>query len=209
MVITGIERQKKNPRRYNIYVDDEFAIGVDRNIVVDNGLRKGDTITRAQLEALRGADEFLKAYQVALRFLSYRPRSEAEIRTRLKRDDTSEERIDRIIEKLRDEGQLDDRRFADMYAESKMLRKPIGAMRLRRELQQKGIDDTIIRSVELRYCNDEAELENARSLARRKLGIDRSTDPLKRKRRLTDHLLRRGFKFDIIQTVTEEFFDKV
>jgi regulatory protein len=209
MVITGIERQKKNPRRYNIYVDDEFAIGVDRNIVVDNGLRKGDTITRAQLEALRGADEFLKAYQVALRFLSYRPRSEAEIRTRLKRDDTSEERIDRIIEKLRDEGQLDDRRFADMYAESKMLRKPIGAMRLRRELQQKGIDDTIIRSVELRYCNDEAELENARSLARKKLGIDRSTDPLKRKRRLADHLLRRGFKFDIIQTVTEEFFDKV
>jgi len=205
MVITKIEQQKKNPRRYNIYVDEEFAVGVDRNVIIDNGLRRGDPVDEKLLNTLRSADELIRAYQVALRYLSYRPRSEAEIRTRLEREHLIPETIEKIIIKLYDEQQLDDKRFAEMYAESKMLRKPIGVHRLRRELRQKGISDTIIRHVEKKYFNEETELKNARRLAEKKLATDRTADPVKRKRKLADYLARRGFGWDVIGIVIEEF----
>ncbi len=207
MVITKIEQQKKNPRRYNIYVDEEFAVGLDRNVIIDNGLRKGDPVDEKLLGKLRTADEMTRAYQIALRFLSYRPRSEAEIRTRLEREKLIPETIEQIVTKLYNERQLDDKRFAEMYAESKMLKKPIGAHRLRRELQQKGISDTIIRHVELKYFNEETELKNARRLAEKKLATDRTKDPVKRKRRLADFLARRGFGWDVVSEIVGEYFD--
>ena len=204
MVITRIERQKKNPRRYSIYVDEKFAVGVDRNVIIDRGLRKGDTIDDKLLLALQTADELIRGHQVALRFLSYRPRSEAEIRKRLERDTFRSETIEHIVVQLFAEGQLDDKRFAEMYAQSKMLKKPIGAVRLRRELKQKGISDTIIRHVEQAFCDYDTELNNARHLAKKKLANERTKDPIKRKRRLADFLARRGFGWDIVQEVIEE-----
>lgn len=206
MVITRIERQKKNPRRYNIYVDGEFALGLDRNVVADNGLRKGDRADTALLDKLRTADELIRAYQIALRFLSYRPRSEYEIRTRLEREEFLLQTIESIIAKLYDEGQLDDGRFAGMYAESKMLKKPIGAHRLRRELRQKGVDEEIIERIVRTHCSEETELQNARRLAEKKLAADRSKDPVKRKRRLADHLARRGFGWEVVGRVVNEYF---
>lgn len=207
MVITRIEQQKKNPRRYSIYVDGEFAVGVDRNVVIDNGLRKGDTIDDQMLKKLQTADELIRAYQIALRFLSYRPRSEVEIRKRLERDELLPETIDQIITKLYQEHQLDDKRFAEIYAESKMLSKPIGVHRLRRELRQKGISDTIIRHVEQKYCDDETELNNARLLAEKKLSSERTKDPTKRKRHLADYLARRGYGWDVVGAVLKEHFE--
>lgn len=207
MVITKIEQQKKNPRRYNIYVDEEFAVGLDRNVIIDNGLRKGDPVDKKLLGKLRTADEMTRAYQIALRFLSYRPRSEAEIRTRLEREKLIPETIEQIVTKLYNERQLDDKRFAEMYAESKMFTKPIGAHRLRRELRQKGVSDTIIRHVELKYFNEETELKNARRLAEKKLATDRTKDPVKRKRRLADFLARRGFGWDVVSEIVGEYFD--
>jgi regulatory protein len=208
MIITGIERQKKNPRRYSIFIDGEYVLGIDRNVLADNGLRKGDTVDRTLIERLRTEDEFARAYLTALRFLSYRPRSEAEIRQRLEREEISDMTTDRIVAKLFDERQLDDRRFAEMYAESKMLRKPIGARRLRRELRQKGIDEAIINAVERLYCSSENEIENARLLAEKKLAADRTADPLKKKRRLADFLARRGYDWEIIQTILKEYIDE-
>ena len=209
MVITRIERQKKNPRRYNIYIDGEFAVGLDRNVVIDNGLRKGDEADESLLRKLRTADELVRAYQIALRFLSYRPRSEAEIRKRLEREELLPDTIEQIITRLRDEHQLDDKRFAEMYAESKMLAKPIGAHRLRLELRKKGISDSIIRHVEQSYCNEENELKNARRLAEKKLSTDKANDPMKRKKRLADFLVRRGFGWDIVGIVIEEKRDQL
>lgn len=207
MVITRIERQKKNPRRYSIYVDEEFAVGVDRNVIIDQGLRKGDAIDDKLLTELQTADELIRGHQVALRFLSYRPRSETEIRKRLERDTFRPETIEHIIAQLYAEGQLDDKRFAEMYAQSKMLKKPIGAVRLRRELKQKGISDTIIRHVEQAFCDYETELNNAQQLAKKKLAKERTKDPIKRKRRLADFLVRRGFGWDVVSVVVEEFLD--
>jgi len=204
MVITDIERQKKNPRRYNIYIDGEFAIGLDRNVILDHGLRKGDAIDDKLLTSLQTADELVRAYQIALRFLSYRPRSESEIRTRLEREKLLPQTIDEVISKLYQERQLDDHRFAELYAESKMLSKPIGAHRLRLELRQKGIKDEIITGITNTYCDEESELHHARRLAEKKLSSDRTNDPLKQKRHLADHLARRGFGWDVIRRILDE-----
>jgi regulatory protein len=208
MKITRIERQKKNPRRYTIYIDNEFGLGLDKNVVIDYGLRTGDILTESILDELRESDTKVKAYQIATRFLSYRSRSIYELRTRLERDNIDSSIIDRTIQKLLDQQLLDDNRFAELFTESRILHRPVGISRLRRELRQKGIDEEIIARIEEQYFNDEDELKRAMQAADKKLRSDRSTDPLVRKRRLAAHLGRRGFNWDTINRLLEQLRDR-
>ncbi len=203
MKITGIERQKKNPRRYNIFIDDSFEIGVDRNVVADFGLRRGDAVTETVLSELRDADAKTTAYQKALRFLSYRTRSVQEIRNRLERDSIPPKIIEYTVVKLLNQQLLDDSRFAETFAESKMMHRPVGMNRLRRELLAKGISRTIVEKVLDTYSSPESEYLHALQIARKKLQTDRSVESRVRRRRLAGLLARRGYSWDVIGRVLE------
>jgi regulatory protein len=204
MKITGIERQKKNPRRYNVYIDNEFGLGLDKNVIIDNGLRTGDEITESTLDTLRTEDAKVRAYQTAMRYLSYRPRSVKEIQSRLEREDIDDKIIGQTIGRLLEQNLIDDRKYAELFTESRIQHKPVGISRLRRELRQKGIAGQIIEEIEQRYFGDEDEYRRAFLLADKKLRSDRRTDPIGRKRRLAAFLGRRGFEWDTINRILEK-----
>jgi len=76
MIVTGIERQKKQPGRYSIFVDGEFAVGVGSEVLLAAGLRKGDEITTGTLDRLRNDEELRAARRIAARYLGTRRRTE-------------------------------------------------------------------------------------------------------------------------------------
>ena len=61
MVITKIEAQKKKGR-YNIYLNDAFAFGVDEATVVKYALFKGTELTKEQIEEIQHDDCIQQAY---------------------------------------------------------------------------------------------------------------------------------------------------
>ena len=79
--ITAIEPQQKNPQRVNIYLDGEFAFGLA--VVVAAWLKVGQELGEEKIASLKMQDEREVTYQKALHFLSYRPRSSAEVRQNL------------------------------------------------------------------------------------------------------------------------------
>ena len=83
--ITRLLAGKKNPGRINLYLDGEFAFALTIDEVVKNGLKKGLELTAGQVEALKINDEMLWAYAKILNYLSFRPRTEFEVRVRLKK----------------------------------------------------------------------------------------------------------------------------
>ena len=83
-------------------------------------------------------EELQKADSYALRFLSYRPRSEFEMRSRLRRKFTSEI-VHRTVQNLKDRGFLDDIAFASAWTYSRMTYRPRCAYMVSRELFQKGV----------------------------------------------------------------------
>ena len=75
--ITALKLQKKNKERVNVFLDDEFAFAV--TLTVAATLRKDQHLDDEEIEHLKQGDQRNKAYDRALRFLGYRPRSVSEV----------------------------------------------------------------------------------------------------------------------------------
>lgn len=201
MKITAIEQQKKNTRRYSLFLDGEFALGIDEGILLKAGLRIGDTISEDEVERLRTEDERFRAREAAFRLLKYRQRSVAEMRERLGEKGFLSAVIEEVIEDLLAEGYLDDTEFATLFAEDLLTRKNIGPLRLRAELNKKQVPDRIINTTIEQMYRKYDEQDLARQAASKKMATLRRVDKETAYRRLTGYLARRGFHWDVINEV--------
>lgn len=88
---------------------------------------------------MNDSDSYQRARNSALRLLSYRSRSKAEIRARLIRNFPSEI-VDQVILTLSEQSLLDDADFANQWRSSRERSKPRSAAAIKRELISKGVD---------------------------------------------------------------------
>ena len=150
---------------------------------------------------------FERYYNLSLRFLSYRPRSEKEIIDYLKKKSSSvktsegqEKLIESIIKKLKEYKFIDDVEFAKFWIEqrTKFKHKPIRVIEY--ELKQKGINKDLIDEVLSSFeSSKEVDLESAKKLAEKKLDFYRSLNPKKRQEKVMSYLLRRGFNYEVVK----------
>jgi regulatory protein len=209
MVITAIERQKRRTRRVNIYIDGTFALGVHENVFVKYGLRKGDQIDERTLNLIRHDDGLNSAKEKALRLLSYRLRSEKELRQRLNDEDFTADVVNQTIIHLRELKLIDDTAFARAFVHDLILKKSAGKTLLSRELGKKGISRAIIEDA-LRSIDSGDEEERAtraaETLLKRYRHSRKQIDPRKQHQRIMAFLMRRGFDFSTINKVTRKLF---
>lgn len=195
--ITAIEVQKRNPNRANVYVDGEFAFGLAMIEAVK--LSKGQILGQDDIETLLQRDEEERAYESALNFLSYRPRSRAEVARRLQKKGFSEAVSEAVTERLCRAKLLDDRAFAQYWISNREQFKPRGGRALRYELRQKGVDSSIIDPL----LEEVDEAEGAYLAAVKRLARWKRVPLEVRRRKLGDHLRRRGFGYATIEQVWE------
>jgi regulatory protein len=203
--ITQIAVQKKRKNRCSIFLDDEYAFGLDQDIVLQFGLKKGDQLTEQQVEQILLNEEKKKAKDRALKFLSYRDRSEKEIRTKLKDIGYDEKIIEWVIGELKRLKFLDDERFAQSYAQTQMITRPMGEYYLRRELKQKGLEAELIEQTIEKVYEEKDQLSVAIELAQQRKKRYKNIDEIKAKKRVSDFLLRRGFDWDVVSEVMAQW----
>lgn len=189
MKITKLEYQKKDPNRVNIYVDDKYAAGLDINDLVKLGLYKDQEISQEGLNKIIGESEFGKLFNTALNFLSYRPRSEWEVRRKLKFKTKDQKLIDSVIEKLKTIDQINDSDFAKWFVDQRNTFKPKGRRAIAMELRRLG--------VKAKVENDISD----RQLAKRAL---KKYHGEKDKPKIQRFLASRGFDWDIISSIIGE-----
>ncbi|MEI7644991.1 MAG: RecX family transcriptional regulator [Chloroflexales bacterium] len=212
--ITALRAQANHSQRVNVFLDDEFAIGVSLNTLAREGLAVGQQIdaeTWARLESTEHAD---RATQAALRLIDTRPRSIAELRERLRRKEFPAAAIDAAIARLSDLGLLDDAAFSRLWVENRRSFRPRGSLALRDELRRKGIPRDLIDAAlaDVGEAEDaaEQEAERARGLARSALRrYADSADRFSFQRRLGAYLQRRGFTFATIRPILDELWAEV
>jgi regulatory protein len=140
--ITTLRYQKRNKNRVNVYLDDQFAFGLAA--IEAARLRVGQALSDDDIARLRRQDDVERAHERALNFLSYRPRSEAEVRRNLRKKDVTDEAIEAVVERLTRAGMLDDREFARYWVENRLQFNPRGARALGHEMREKGVPVSII-----------------------------------------------------------------
>lgn len=148
------------------------------------------------------ATVFDRYYNLSLRFLSYRPRSEKELVDYLKKKKIDEVIQKKIIDKLKSYNFIDDTAFAKFWTEQriKFKHKPLRVIEY--ELKQKGIDRSLIDEVFSEFSDKKSlDLASAKKLAEKKLDFYRNLDPKKRNEKAVNYLLRKGFSYDIVKKV--------
>jgi regulatory protein len=196
--ITSLRFQKRAPDRVNVYLDDRFAFGLPA--VEAARLRVGQSLEDQDIERLCSLDVEQKAYDRAVRFLAYRPRSEAEVRNRLEQAGVDHALIEAVIGRLKAQRYLDDAEFARFWVEGRQRFSPRSATALRQELRRKGLDDSTIAAAVGVLDVAAAAYDAARPRALRLASLAGS-DPMLFRRKLGDFLLRRGFDYEVVREV--------
>ena len=141
-----------------------------------------------------------EALKRAYKFLSYRPRSEAEVRTKLGRLGFPQKSVDTTLEKLRSLSLLNDEAFARGWARGRAEGRGYGPLRIERELRQKGIAKSVIGQIVQETFGPQEEKERARALLKKRF---RGKDLGDRKvlHRAVGFLQRRGYRSSVIAEV--------
>lgn len=205
MKITSIERAPGAGERVRVHLDDGAPVELARELVLAAGLGPDDEISAARIEELMGDDVRWRAREAALRLLSYRPRTESELRLRLLRKQVPAHVADACLTELRERGLLDDSSFAEVFARDRVRFNPRGSRRVVQELRGRGVDaETAGAAVEGIMREEELDdLELARAAAKR-WRPRAGEEPERARRRLTGFLARRGFAADTVRQVVEE-----
>ncbi|GGB10283.1 recombination regulator RecX [Macrococcus hajekii] len=146
MKITTIEVQKHNKDRFNLYIDGDFSMGIDSATYVKFNLKKGDVISEEQLVAIKEYDDYRRAINSAVVYLSYKKRTEKEIREYLKKNETAEEIVDAVIKYCYDNRYIDHDDYARSLMNTMINTTDKGPDVFRQKLFEKGIERPIIDS---------------------------------------------------------------
>ena len=195
--ITALRPTKRDPDRIAVDLDGSFALALPAALVADEHLEVGEVLDGERVSALLAADQASRATEAALVYLGYRPRSEKEVRDRLRRGGYEQEAIDHAISRLHEWRYLDDADFARRWVENRATHRPRGRRLLQQELHHKGIDTETARE-----AIDDAALDEtgaAEELARRRLPAYSGDEPAAIRRRLGAYLARRGYSYDVIR----------
>jgi len=193
-IITRIEAQKKNPRRRSVFIDGKFAFGLDEEVVSKLGLEKEEALTESRIEEILGQKSENEAKNVALKFLSFRRRTEKEIKDKLKKKGFDERTIKSTIEKLKEYDLINDFEFATAWVKERLADKPRGKKLLKHELWKKGVKKDVIDQVTEELCQDEDK--SASKLLEKIKKRYRNLEPEVARRRMLSLLLRRGFSYE-------------
>ena len=200
--ITALKVQKRNRERVNVYIDGRFAFGLAAIQAMQ--LTIGQELSAAEIAQLKEKDQVEVAYERALNFLSYRPRSIDEVQRRLAEKGWDEQTVEEVVTRLSRSGLLDDASFVHYWVENRDTHRPRGCRALRYELLQKGVANRLIDAELADYDETDAAYRAASAQAPKLLRQSEDTDIVREK--LLAFLHRRGFSFDTARDALDKVF---
>lgn len=141
-----------------------------------------------------------KCLQYALRLLSISPRTQSKLEERLKEKGYGVTIVREVMNYLSDRKLVSDAAYAKAYVEEMTERKPCGRHRLKYELKRRGVKEALTEEA-LSSRDRQSEYELALGLAKERAEKLTNVEAMKRKKRIYDFLIRRGFDFEVARKV--------
>lgn len=203
--ILSIKRSTRYNDRIIVKLDDKSVFRVPEDAFVLNPLHVGQTVTLDEIENYDVKMRLQEAKDAAFKLLSFRMRSIAEMRKRLKEKSFSQIEIDHVIDKLTKLNYLNDVEFGKAFVKEKIKNKKIGPKAIKSELfpHQLSPDfvDELIENVYKKYkINDLITFHLKRKKIKKNTQMNKSDLS-----RLNNYLLRKGFEWDNINGLYVEW----
>ncbi len=202
--VTAIKPQKRNLHRYAIFVNDEFATGVSEEVIVKLQLRLGEPVTTQRLAQIVAAEQDSQTQRAALNLLEHRARTRHELIRRLRIKGLPDESVQRVVEQLQAQGQINDEEFARQMARSLARSKHLSKQAILRKIGQAGVDREAAQTVIEQELADYDERHHSEQAAHQQMRHLGGLEPTVQRRRLYSYLQRRGFPHALIVEVIDE-----
>lgn len=202
MIVTDIKQQKNDRSKYSVYVDGEYAFSLIAEDIAYFKIKVNEEIPEDRFNFIVDTNVYIKAQDTALKYIGYKMRTEKEVRNKLIEKDFSESITERVIEFLLKYKYVDDYEYCMAFIRQSLKLNPLGTYGLRYKLKSLGINDKYIeRAI---YDSEIDEEKYAKILFDKKI---RTKEPKDEKdfKKLQDFLLRKGFSYDIIKLVIDEY----
>jgi regulatory protein len=197
--ITAIEIQKKNPNRVSVFGDTKFLFGLSLHASQKIGLHVGFELNEESFHEIEMVGHYDSIRTWLLLLLGKRAYSRYQLFEKCKKDGYPQTVTNQILDEFEERGWLNDESFARAYANDKFRFQKWGPQKIRIILRQKGISDTISRSVTSELIDKTDQIEMLRLLIdKKKNHFLREPDFLKRKKKVLDYLLRKGYDQNIV-----------
>ena len=197
--ITALRVERGRRKRVKIALDGKSAFSVEVEVAAKEGLQIGQVLSEDQIEALARSDHYHRCLNAAVHYLSYRPRSESELKERLRQRGFDDDTQEAVRTRLQELGLVDDMAFAQFWKDNRESFSPRSRWLTRLELRRKGVANDIIDQVVDAIDDDSsayrAALSKVRSLPQ--------SDYQSFRQRLGGYLKRRGFSYGVINHTVE------
>jgi len=203
--ITALRVGRGRRKRVNVSLDGRFAFSLEAEVAIKEGLQVGQELSDSQIEALARFDHFHRCLNSAAHYLSYRPRSEFELRGRLHQRGFDGDSVEAVLTKLKEQGLVDDMAFAQFWKDNRESFSPRSQWLTKLELRRKGVANNIIDQIADTIDDEDSAYRAALSKAR-SLPL---SDYQSFRRRLGDYLKRRGFSYGVINHTIERLWAEI
>lgn len=206
-VISKITTQQKRKDRYNIFLKEQdreyYSFSVNEDILITYHLHKGMELTTEVINQIKEQDTAQKAYLLAIKYLSYRIRSEKEVIDYLVGKDIDHEYIEEVVTRLRQEGYLDDLAFSEALVNTRIQTSSKGPVMIKKELLDKGVSLQWIEQTLAAYTF-EKQLAKVEKWVQKQLKPNAKKSHQQQINSLKQSLLQKGFTPDVIAVAIEQ-----
>ncbi|KUO75305.1 MAG: hypothetical protein APF77_12945 [Clostridia bacterium BRH_c25] len=201
MQITKIEEQKKNKKRYSIFIDGEYHSSIDKEILEELNFREGMELNQDEFDKKMDIIQYKSALRAALYMLARSSKTESDITKRLKEKQHSETAIKQVLQYLKEIGYINDESYTESFIST--MKETAGASRrsLYYKLAAKGVDSEVIQQK-----LEEADVDDyasALKAAQKKISGLKG-DKKEKASKLLSYLYRKGFGMEVCRRIIDE-----
>lgn len=196
--ISRIEIQKKDQMRYSLFSEKGFIIGISETVLLNLNIQKGTELTAKLYEQILNEENQWKIRDYLVKLLSRRDHASFELIQKAAKKGFDSEIVQQIIDELEEKKYINNRAFAQKFVHDKFEFNKWGSNKIRAELIRKNIPKVYIENAIEQQFGKEVVRKALTQLTIKKRPSLLRTNPEKRKKKLFDFLMRKGYDTNMI-----------
>ena len=201
ITITKIEQQKKNKKRYSLFYNDRFILGISEESLLEFNIYTGKELPDEIIIHIERKEKYIAIREQSWRYLSRRMHSKKELRDKLKAKGYNNEYIDKIIFELEDKNYLNDDIFARQVVSDEINLKKNGPVLIKNKLLKKGIENSLISLIIDELYDEKMQYQNCLYIAEKKHNSLKRNDDRSLRNKLGRFLIQKGYSWEMINRV--------
>lgn len=191
MIITKIERAKKNKSKVNLFIDECFAFSTYDQLLVDFNIFKGKEVDSLWIEKVKEETKIFQIRRYLYNIFSKKRYTQQQIKDKLISRNLDKDSVEKFINEFKQKGLLNDEEFLKDYTEQLKMKEKFSKREIMLKLYSKfkrDLNDDLIKDLLSDYDD--------RKILRKILSREKKMD-----KKIIEKYLRKGFNYDDIMYV--------